>query len=426
MKRFLVVVIVLAVGVTAYGYYALRASEAVPTVRTVPVSRGDIVDTVGATGTLEAVTTVQVGSQVSGAIAALYADYNSIVRAGEVIARLDPPLFETQVAQARASLARAEADVERWIVTVEDAKRTLTRARDLADRDLIPTSELEAADVALRAAEAQLKSVLAQVSQAEASLHQAEVNLGHTVITAPIDGIVISRSVDIGQTVAATISAPELFLLAADLSKMRVLASLDESDVERIQPGQQATFQVDAYPTEVFEGTVSQVRLQPVVVQNVVTYTTVIDVSNADLRLKPGMTATVTIEVARRNDMVRIPNAALRFRPSEEELAALGQASRGNGDPDAEQPAGRRREVIDAADETRARVWIYDGLSMSPVTVTVGMTDGSVTELVAGDLGLDTQLVTAVVTNGQRVTLPGTSSPLMPQRPTGRIPSAGV
>ena len=246
MKRFLVVVIVLAVGVTAYGYYALRASEAVPTVRTVPVSRGDIVDTVGATGTLEAVTTVQVGSQVSGAIAALYADYNSIVRAGEVIARLDPPLFETQVAQARASLARAEADVERWIVTVEDAKRTLTRARDLADRDLIPTSELEAADVALRAAEAQLKSVLAQVSQTEASLHQAEVNLGHTVITAPIDGIVISRSVDIGQTVAATISAPELFLLAADLSKMRVLASLDESDVERIQPGQQATFQVDA------------------------------------------------------------------------------------------------------------------------------------------------------------------------------------
>ena len=333
MKRFLVVVIVLAVGVTAYGYYALRASEAVPTVRTVPVSRGDIVDTVGATGTLEAVTTVQVGSQVSGAIAALYADYNSIVRAGEVIARLDPPLFETQVAQARASLARAEADVERWIVTVEDAKRTLTRARDLADRDLIPTSELEAADVALRAAEAQLKSVLAQVSQAEASLHQAEVNLGHTVITAPIDGIVISRSVDIGQTVAATISAPELFLLAADLSKMRVLASLDESDVERIQPGQQATFQVDAYPTEVFEGTVSQVRLQPVVVQNVVTYTTVIDVSNADLRLKPGMTATVTIEVARRNDMVRIPNAALRFRPSEEELAALGQASRGTGTP---------------------------------------------------------------------------------------------
>ena len=268
-------------------------------------------------------TTVQVGSQVSGKIEELYADFNSIVRSGEVIARLDPSLFETQIQQAQANLIRAEADVERLTVSVEDARTKLTRAEGLSARNLIPETELEAAQVEVRSAQAQLRSSQASMTQAEASLNQAQVNLQHTVITAPIDGIVISRSVDVGQTVAASMQAPILFLLAADLTEMKVNANIDESDVGRIRPGQVVTFRVDAYPDEEFEGRVSQIRLEPIVVENVVTYATQIEVPNLDLKLKPGMTATVTLEIARRDDVPRIPNAALRFRPTEDMFAAL-------------------------------------------------------------------------------------------------------
>ena len=325
MKKAFTALLLLGAALSAYAYYTIRSGEFLPEVTTVTVSRGAITDTVGATGTLEAVTTVQVGSQVSGIIKDLYADFNSIVRRGEVIARLDPSLFETQIEQARANLARARADVERQRVVVDDARTNLTRAEGLAEKKLIPNTDLEAAQVSLRSAEAQLKSSQAQVAQAEAALNQDEVNLQHTIIEAPIDGIVISRAVDVGQTVAASMSAPELFVLAADLTQMRVIANIDEADVGRIRPGQPATFTVDAYAADEFEGTVSQIRLGPVVLQNVVTYATVIDVPNADLRLKPGMTATVTLEIARRDDTIRIPNAALRFRPTPDMFAALNQ-----------------------------------------------------------------------------------------------------
>ncbi len=322
MKRTLTGLLFTGLILTA-GVYTLRERDLVPEVSTVTVSTGDIVDTVGATGALEAVTTVQVGSQVSGKIEDLYADFNSIVRAGEVIARLDPSLFETQVEQARANLIRSQADVDRLTISVEDAETKLVRAEGLSARSLIPATELEAAEVEVRLARAQLRSSQAQMTQSEASLNQANVNLGHTVITAPIDGIVISRSVDVGQTVAASMQAPILFLLAADLTKMKVNANIDESDVGRIRPGQVVTFRVDAYPTEEFEGRVSQVRLEPIVVENVVTYATQIDVPNPELKLKPGMTATVILEIARRDDVVRIPNAALRFRPTDDMFAAL-------------------------------------------------------------------------------------------------------
>ena len=318
-------VLVVGAGITAYGFYGLRTTEFVPEVSTVTLTRGDVVDTVGATGALEAVTTVQVGSQVSGIIEALYADYNSIVREGDVIARLEPSLFETQVEQGRANLARSEAEVERLQVTVEDARAQLVRSEDLSSRDLISTTELEAAQVAVRSAAAQLKSAQASMTQSQAALSQNEVNLGHTVITAPIDGIVIARQVDMGQTVAASMSAPELFIIAADLTKMRVIANIDESDVGRIRPGQVVSFTVDAYPSEEFEGTVSQIRLEPVVLQNVVTYATVIDVPNNELKLKPGMTATVTLEIARRENILRIQNSALRFRPTPDMFAVLNQ-----------------------------------------------------------------------------------------------------
>jgi HlyD family secretion protein len=325
MKRAITILLLVGViGAGAGAYYIRRGGPEIQ-VNTSPITRGDIVDSVGATGTLQAVTTVQVGSQVSGNIQWLGADFNTIVRKDQQIARLDPSLFQAQVEQARANLTRAKADVERFRVEVEDAQTKFNRAKELAGRSLLPQSDLDTAKSTLDSARAQLLSVEAQVVQAQASVSQAEVNLEHTVITAPIDGIVTSRSVDVGQTVAASLQSPTLFIIAADLTKMQVNANIDEADVGRIRPAQHVTFHVDAYPTEEFSGTVAQIRLQPVVVQNVTTYGTVIDVPNPELKLKPGMTANVKIEIARRTDVLRVPNAALRFRPTPEVFAALNQ-----------------------------------------------------------------------------------------------------
>src|SRR5256885_5420992 len=339
MKRALIgLLIVAAVGAGVGSYYIKRGGPE-PQIVTSPITRGDIVDTVGATGTLQAVTTVQVGSQVSGNISWRGAAFNSIVKKGQVIARVDPSLFQAQLeqskanlAQSRANLAKAQSDLERMRVQLTDAQQKYTRAQELAAKSLLPQSDLDAAKIAVDSAQASLgaqqatvNQATASVSQAQASVNQNQVNLDHTVITAPIDGIVTQRSVDVGQTVAASMQAPTLFVLAADLTKMQVNANIDEADVGRIRPGQHVTFRVDAYPTETFEGTVSQIRLQPVVVQNVTTYGTVIDVPNNQLKLKPGMTANVKVEIAKRSDVLRVPNAALRFRPTAEVFAALNE-----------------------------------------------------------------------------------------------------
>lgn len=339
MKRALIgLLIVLAIGAGAGAYYIRRGGPEFQ-VNTSPITRGDIVDTVGASGTLQAVTTVQVGSQVSGNISFLGADFNSIVKKGQVIARLDPSLFDAQLQQARANLqqtranlAKAQSDLDRSKVMLTDAQQKYTRAKELAAKSLLPQSDLDAAKIAVDSAQATLSSAEATVNQSnaavnqsQASVNQNQVNLDHTVIEAPIDGIIIQRSVDVGQTVAASMQAPTLFVIAADLTKMQVNANIDEADVGRIRPGQHVTFKVDAYPTDTFEGTVSQIRLQPVVVQNVTTYGTVIDVPNAQLKLKPGMTANVKVEIAKKSDTLRVPNAALRFRPSTDIFAALNQ-----------------------------------------------------------------------------------------------------
>lgn len=340
MKKALLTLVILgAFGGGGYAYYNYRKTPPAPTVMTAVVTRGDIAETVGATGTLQAVTTVQVGTQVSGIVQDLYADFNTLVKKGQIIARLDPSVIQTQIEQARANLLRAQADLERLRVTADDARNKLKRAQELSARSLIPATELETAQVNVRSADAQIKSAEASIVQSQASLRQNEVNLEHTVITAPIDGLVISRNVDRGQTVAASMQAPTLFVLAADLTKMQVVANLDESDVGRIRPRQRVTFRVDAYPAEDFTGTVTQVRLQPIMQQNVVTYATVIEVPNPELKLKPGMTANVNVEIARRDDVIRVPNAALRFRPTNEIYAALGQTP-----PEtAREPGGRGR-----------------------------------------------------------------------------------
>jgi HlyD family secretion protein len=339
MKRAIVVLVALAViaGGAATWYFTRDRAEVAVT--TVPVGRGDIIDSVGATGTVQAVTTVQVGSQVSGNIEWLGADFNSIVKQGQVIARLDPSLFDAQLrqvqanlSQARANLTRANSELDRAKVALTDAQQKHARAQTLAKQSLLAASDLDAAKIAVDSAAAGVASQQASVTQSqaavtqsEASVNQSQVNRNHTVILAPIDGIVTQRSVDVGQTVAASMSAPTLFVIAADLTEMQVNANIDEADVGRIRPGQHVTFRVDAYPADNFQGTVTQVRLQPVVVQNVTTYGTVITVPNKELKLKPGMTANVKIEIAKRTNALRIPNAALRFRPTNEMFAAFKQ-----------------------------------------------------------------------------------------------------
>jgi HlyD family secretion protein len=325
MKKLIAIVVVLAaLGVGGGAYYRSRQAPE-PKVTTMPVTRGDVVDAVAATGTLQAVETVDVGTQVSGTVQTLYADFNSIVHKGQVIARLDPSLIQTQIEQQQANVVGAQANIERLRVALDDAKQKYDRAKAMFDRNLIPKTDLETAEVNVKSADAQIRSSEASLVQAQASLNNQKVNLDHTVITAPIDGIVIARSVDQGQTVAASMNAPTLFILAADLTKMQVLANIDEADVGRMRPGQAVTFRVDAFPTETFNGVVQQVRLQPAVVQNVVTYSTVIAVPNTELKLKPGMTANVNIEVARKTNVLRLPSAATRFRPTEEMFQVLNQ-----------------------------------------------------------------------------------------------------
>ena len=327
MKKLILIVLVLAAAGGGFYYYKLRSAAPEPTVMTQPFSRGDVVHTVGATGTLEAVETVDVGTQVSGVVDALYADFNDIVKKGQVIAKLDPQLIQTQIEQQSANVVRAEADLERLKVSLADARQKLDRAKQMAEKNLIPRTELETAEVNVLSAQAQIKSSEAGLTQARAQLNNQRVNLNYTTIRAPIDGIVISRNVDQGQTVAASMNAPTLYVIAADLTKMQVLANIDEADVGRMRPGQLVTFRVDAYPEETFTGTVAQVRLQPAVVQNVVTYSTVISVPNPQLKLKPGMTANpLYIEIARKNNVLRVPNAATRFRPTPEMFAVLNQA----------------------------------------------------------------------------------------------------
>jgi HlyD family secretion protein len=325
MKKLILIIIVLAAIGGAGGAYYMRKQVKEPEVRTAQITRGDVIDSVQATGTLEAVTTVEVGSQVSGIVQELYADFNSIVKKGQVIARLDPTILDTQIEQQRANVTRSEADLERLKVTLADAKQKLERARALAEKNLLPRTELETAEVNVKSAEAQIRSSEAGLVQAKSQLNTAQVNREHTVITAPIDGIVIQRAVEPGQTVNAGMSAPKLFVLAADLTKMQVNANIDEADVGRMREGEAVTFRVDAFPTDSFTGTVKQVRLQPTTVQNVVTYQTVIDVPNNAYKLKPGMTANVNIEISRRTNVLRIPAAATRFRPTTEIFAALKQ-----------------------------------------------------------------------------------------------------
>lgn len=315
MKKKLIWWLVLVVVVVAAGgfYWLQREKSQAITYRFEKVDRGDLAVTISATGTLSAVTTVQVGTQVSGTIAKLYADFNSIVTEGQLLAQLDPTFLEASVNVQRANVDRAKAQLQ-------ESQRNFDRTKELLAKSMVSQVDMDAATTELQSAQASLRQV-------QASLDQAEVNLKYATIKAPISGVVISRNVDVGQTVAANFSAPTLFTIANDLRKMQVQASVDEADVGQVKVGQKVTFRVDAYPDDEFQGRLSQVRLAPVVSQNVVTYNVIIDVDNPEQKLMPGMTATVSIEVARRDNALRVPLLALRFTPTDS--AALRSAESG-------------------------------------------------------------------------------------------------
>ncbi|HEY6196194.1 MAG TPA: efflux RND transporter periplasmic adaptor subunit, partial [Candidatus Eisenbacteria bacterium] len=299
--RILLVAGVLVLAVGTLWLARSRGGHAASHYLTAPVGQGDLVATVSATGSVRPVVQVQVGSQVSGTISELHADYNSRVRAGQLLAQIDPSSFKTRVVQAEAAVAHANA-------ALKDARRQYTRTQELQKGDFVSQADVDAA-------ESTVDQRAADLLQANAQLAAARLDLDHTTIRSPIDGVVISRSVDVGQTVAASLQAPQLFVIANDLAQMQVEARIDEADIGRIRPGLPVHFSVDAFPDVTFEGSVSLVRLEPITDQNVVTYTTVMRTRNDDLRLRPGMTANVTVLVETRTGVLKVPNAALRFHP---------------------------------------------------------------------------------------------------------------
>ncbi len=328
-KKILWAVALLAILIGGFFIYRIATSQKKNELRfeTAKVERGPVIAKVTATGILSALVTVQVGSQVSGRIKDLLVDFNSPVTKGQVIARIDPQLFQAALEQARANYVAAQGDLNKAKAQAVDADRQFQRNKSLAERKLIAQADLDTAQANADAAKAQVDSSVGKLEQAKASLYQADVNLAYTTIIAPINGVVISRSVDVGQTVAASLQTPTLFTIAEDLRKMQVDTSVAEADVGKIQDGMTATFTVDAYPNEPFTGTVRQVRNAAQIVQNVVTYDAVIDVANPDLKLRPGMTANATFVYAEKEDVFRTPNASLRFHPTAQMLSQAASAN---------------------------------------------------------------------------------------------------
>jgi HlyD family secretion protein len=347
--------------------------------------RGLVALVVTATGTVNPVTTVQVGTYVSGPVRELYVDFNSPVRQGQIVAKIDPRPFQVKVQQEEANLANAKARVAKSRADLALKQRSLERTRALRGEAMIAESALDAARSEFEQARAQVALDEAAVQQAEAQLEEARINLGYTDITSPVDGVVVSRSVDVGQTVAASFQTPTLFQIAKDLTRMQVNAKVSESDIGGVREGQVASFLVDAHPGRRFEGRVVQVRNAPQNVQNVVSYEVMIEVANADLALKPGMTATVAIETARKDDVVRVPARALRFQPS------------------------------DAPPDDATAVWRVEGGEARRIPVTIGLRNDQWGEVVDGDVEPGQQLATGLVpTTGDDA--PPAQSPFQPRR----------
>ena len=369
---------IVAVAIVA-AWYFLTGSTSAPRIVTAKVTEGPIVRSVTATGTVNPVITVQVGTYVSGPITAIYADYNAPVKKGQSIAKIDPRPYQVTLDIAHATLANSKAQLGKDQADLDYKKVTYERNLALYKADAVSKDTVDSAYSAWQMDVAQVKLDKANIQQQTANVAAAEVNLNFTNIVSPVDGTVVSRNVDVGQTVAASFQTPTLFLIAQDLTKMQVDSNVSESDIGYVRPGQKATFRVDAFPDRDFEGIVGQVRQAPITVQNVVTYDVVVSVENPELLLKPGMTANVNVVTASKGNVVRVPIDALRFSPP--------------GQPPADSAA------LDGAAGRQTRVWMLEHRSVTPVTITTGLSDGTWVEVAQGELQAGDRVVTDEVRN---------------------------
>jgi HlyD family secretion protein len=386
-KKLIIAGILLLVIIASVIFVLVRGGNNGIKYRTDKVSTGNIRATVTATGKVNAVTTVIVGAQTSGMIKALYVDFNSPVKKGQILAQIDPATFAAKVSQAKANLYLSQANLQKAEATLQDAKRTRDRNETLFARNLIARSDLDTARTNVETSDAQVSASKAQVDQARASLRLAETDLAYTTIRSPVDGMVISRTVDIGQTVAASFQTPTLFNIAQDLTKMQVETSVDEADIGRVQVGQPVEFTVDAFPELVFHGQVAEVRNSPTTVQNVVTYEVIVRVHNPEMKLRPGMTANVAIIIASKPVVLRIPSAALRFRMPE---------TAGKKDT----PGGKGQQV-----------WILEQEKPRKVPVQAGISDGSYTEVAGGTLRVGQEVIIEALDPDRKKNNPGTAMP---------------
>jgi HlyD family secretion protein len=403
-KRNVYLIVALLAALGAVYYFFIRTEPTPPvSYRYSSIERGNITKGVTATGTIQATKTVQVGSQVSGTITELYADFNSRVTKGQILARLDPTFYNAAVAEAQANLAKANAELA-------NNQRDEERGRDLLKTNLIAQAEYDLIKT-------KLLNSRATVDQVRAQLQRAQVNLGYTIIRSPISGTVVSREVDIGQTVAASLNAPVIFKIAEDLNKMQVAANIDEADIGQVKDGQNVKFTVDAYPGEPFTGTVLQTRINPTVTQNVVTYSVIIDANNDEGKLLPGLTATVNIVADSREDVLRIPNAALRFNPDGTAPGGARSFGAGGGQATAQRSNGQgggnatgaKSGAGNGAGRAARTSTIYikstsknaEGKSaLVPVKVKLGLTDGAYTEILSSEPALKSgdSIATGIVT----------------------------
>jgi len=371
----LAIVLVAIIG----GWYLLTGSTTAPKIVTAKVTEGPIVRSVTATGTVNPVITVQVGTYVSGPITAIYADYNAPVKKGQSIAKIDPRPYQVTVDIAHATLANSKAQLGKDTADLNYKKVTYQRNLELFKANAVSKDVVDSAYSAWQMDVAQVKLDQANIQQQTANVAAAEVNLNYTNIVSPVDGTVVSRNVDVGQTVAASFQTPTLFLIAQDLTKMQVDSNVSESDIGYVRAGQKATFRVDAFPDRDFEGTVAQVRQAPITVQNVVTYDVVVSVENPELLLKPGMTANVNVVTASKDNVVRVPIDALRFAPQ--------------GQPPADSAA------VDGSPGRQTRVWVLASRKVTPVTITTGLSDGTWVEVAEGGVQAGDRVVTDEVRN---------------------------
>jgi HlyD family secretion protein len=403
MKKIIIAAVVAAVALAAGIYfYSKKAPESA--YKTAKVERGAMVSTVSATGNVAAVVTVQVGTQVSGTIQKLFVDFNSPVKKGQVIAQIDPALFNAQVEQTRGNYLNAQANLLKVTADLADAKRNLERNRQLVKDGIIAQSDFDAAESRYEQAVAAVKGAEGGVIQTRGAFSQAQTNLTYSTIRSPVAGIVVSRNVDVGQTVAASFQTPTLFTIAQDLTKMEVDTSVDEADISRVRVGQPVTFTVDAYPENRFAGEVIQIRNSPIITQNVVTYIVVVGVDNKDMKLKPGMTANITIETSRKDDVLKIPAAALRFKPK-------GDKERKSAKEKPAAPEQRKSKK-----EPGQKVYILATDNMpQPVPIKTGISSDGQVELVEGNLKENDEVIVEQVFSKKSGGDKGTRMPMGPR-----------